>query len=346
MFKKLKRWFGSRPSFRLGPYLVSLQVSRIATTSNYGVDPWVEMNLRQALFLRDKYSFLRDLKIPVSQTNAKEVLQCFWAVVPAIDQQAREVCLRNALHQLRSVSSNPDDREQIKLEIARSDLRSGIPDRAKVLLDDPELHDELTTQLSSSDRAYGAPLLGQEWPNASRGLALRYYFAFHEYLLKGKRVLHFSPEPELSEWIRERASGLDVRYHTSNIAGSDVDLNQDITAMIVGSESYDVVICHRVLEHVLDDRTALQEIHRVLKPGCLLQISVPQSVHQPLSREWVVPDSTHNDHVRHYGCDFSARMEAAGFNVEDETWLLQRSRDELLEHRAFPLRIYNAWRRR
>jgi SAM-dependent methyltransferase len=223
------------------------------------------MNLRQALFVRDKYSFLRDLKIPVSQTTSKEVLQCFWAVVPAIDQQAREVCLRNALHQLRSVSSNPDDREQIKLEIARSD--SGLGFLTELRSPMIQSVDELTTQLSSSDRAYGAQLLGQEWPNASRGLALRYYFAFHEHLLKGKRVLHFSPEPELSEWIRERASGLDVRYHTSNIAGSDVDLNQDITAMIVGSESYDVVICHRVLEHVLDDRTALQEIHRVLKPA-------------------------------------------------------------------------------
>lgn len=59
-----------------------------------------------------------------------------------------------------------------------------------------------------------------------------------------------------------------------------------------------------------------------------------------------MPDSMHHNHMNHCGRDFPARIEANGFSVEGETGLLQRSRGELLESRAFSLHIYNAWRRR
>lgn len=38
---------------------------------------------------------------------------------------------------------------------------------------------------------------------------------------------------------------------------------------------FDMVICSEVLEHIRDDKRALEEIHRLLNPGGLLVISVP-----------------------------------------------------------------------
>jgi predicted SAM-dependent methyltransferase len=132
-----------------------------------------------------------------------------------------------------------------------------------------------------------------------------------------------------------------LTYETSNIVGEDVDLNQDLTAMTV-ERKYDLIICHRVLEHVMDDGAAFRELYRILVPGGLLQISVPQSMQEAMTKEWVIPDETHHEHVRHYGRDFSMRLEAAGFSVAEELWLLRLPRQELLAHGAYPLRMYHA----
>jgi SAM-dependent methyltransferase len=65
--------------------------------------------------------------------------------------------------------------------------------------------------------------------------------------------------------------------HTVNVEPSMrpsflADLSSGIPAR---DASYDYVICFNTLEHLLDDRTALSEIHRVLKPGGHLYVAVP-----------------------------------------------------------------------
>ena len=344
MLKQLKQAIARRYSIRLGPYVASLKIGRFKTGRNGVDDPWAEFNLRQAIFLRSKYPCLEQMQIPLNQDNAADILQCFLEIIPAIDPEAREVCIRNALHQMRSHTTDSRLKTHATREIARSDLRIGIPDRAVILRDDEMLRADLEKQLALSDQAYGAQLLTQPWPDVSRGRSLCYYFQEHEELLRGKKILHFSPEPELRDWMQHRASELGLVYQTSNIMGDDVDMNQDLTAMTIQT-TYDLVICHRVLEHVLDDRAAFQELYRIVKPGGCLQISVPQSMHQPTTREWIIQDQTHHEHVRHYGRDFSARLTAAGFEVEEEPWLLQRPREELLANGAYPLRMYNARKR-
>lgn len=345
LLRRLKQRVARGASVRLWGYDVKLRVDRIQGASSSGVsgDAWAAFYLKQALYLREKYPALSRMQLSLYEETAEHILQLFLEIIPAIDEQAREVCIRNALHQLRLKARDPTLLDEVTREIARSDLRSGIPDRALVIRDDEVLRNELESQLKQSDEAYGASLLGRSWPDVSRGRTLCYYFEHHRDMLKGKAILHFSPEPELRAWMVKHGRELSFSYKTSNIAGEDVDMNQDLTAMTV-DEVYDVVICHRVLEHVLDDRKALTELFRIVRPGGFMQISVPQSMHQAQTREWTVPDLTHHEHVRHYGRDFAHRLVEAGFDVEEDQWLLAQPAEQLLSNGSYPLRMYIARR--
>ncbi len=41
----------------------------------------------------------------------------------------------------------------------------------------------------------------------------------------------------------------------------------DVTSITYDSNTFDVILCSHVLEHVLDDDKAMRELYRVLKPN-------------------------------------------------------------------------------
>ena len=60
----------------------------------------------------------------------------------------------------------------------------------------------------------------------------------------------------------------DVRYYCLDIRrGSDLDVVGDLLALPFQSGVINGVICTAVLEHVREPRSAVRQIHRVLKPG-------------------------------------------------------------------------------
>ncbi len=77
-----------------------------------------------------------------------------------------------------------------------------------------------------------------------------------------------------------------------------------------------------VLEHVKNDRDAISELFRVLKPGAWAIVSVPllldevtredPAVTSPEDRKRLFGEASH---VRYYGTDFIDRLRAAGFEV-------------------------------
>ncbi len=88
------------------------------------------------------------------------------------------------------------------------------------------------------------------------------------------------------------------------------------------SDTFDAMICIHVLEHVDDDRGAMAEMYRVLKPGGWSLISVPIRLDQktyedatittPAARKAAFGETSH---VRYYGRDLVDRLEATGFHV-------------------------------
>ncbi|NEQ51101.1 MAG: class I SAM-dependent methyltransferase [Leptolyngbya sp. SIO3F4] len=135
------------------------------------------------------------------------------------------------------------------------------------------------------------------------------------------RLLHMAPEPRLKT-LFERTPQLDyVNADLDPILASE---KEDLTHLSFADASFDVVICNHVLEHIPDDRKAMREILRVLKPGgwALLQVPIGRtlevtredpSITDPRERE---RHFGQRDHVRIYGLDYPQRLEQAGFSVK------------------------------
>lgn len=139
-------------------------------------------------------------------------------------------------------------------------------------------------------------------------------------IIDGKTILHFAPEPVVHNVLANRAG----KYVTADFLRDNVDLRVDISDMhSVDSNSYDVVVACDVLEHVTDDRKAMREIHRVLRPNGYAILTVPQKDHAADTYEdssIVTPEARErafgqSDHLRIYGEDFVAMLESAGFQV-------------------------------
>jgi SAM-dependent methyltransferase len=88
----------------------------------------------------------------------------------------------------------------------------------------------------------------------------------------------------------------------------------DLRALPVPDASVDRVIASEVLENIPDDRTALAEIARVLRPGGRLAVTVPR--YGPERICWALSDSYHANeggHIRIYrGDQLRDRLAAAG----------------------------------
>jgi SAM-dependent methyltransferase len=136
--------------------------------------------------------------------------------------------------------------------------------------------------------------------------------------LAGKRILHFAPEKAVVRQMHANGS-----YETADLHQPGVTHRIDITCIPLAAASYDVVIAHHVLEHIDDDRAAIRELFRILRPGGCAVLTVPinasraetyenAAITRPEDR---VAHFSAPDHRRYYGLDFASRLEEAGFGV-------------------------------
>ncbi len=75
----------------------------------------------------------------------------------------------------------------------------------------------------------------------------------------------------------------------------------DVTKLPFADGSFDVVICSEVLEHIEDNRTAVAELVRVLKPGGDLVVTVPRFWPERIC--WAISRAYHREpggHIRIY----------------------------------------------
>ena len=147
---------------------------------------------------------------------------------------------------------------------------------------------------------------------------VRLYADRHLELTPELRVLHLAPEGPVRPHFEERTD-----YVAADLVPKDAaTVKADIEALEFADESFDLVICCEVLEHV-DDARALPELYRVLRPGGVALITTP--VIFAWDETYENPEVIGNphrqylhfgqaNHVRYYGRDIVDRIAAAGFD--------------------------------
>lgn len=92
--------------------------------------------------------------------------------------------------------------------------------------------------------------------------------------------------------------------------------------------SFDAIICCHVLEHIVDERKAISELYRILKPRgwAILQVPIALSIESTYEDYSLTSPSErtrafgHAGHVRIYGRDYKDRLEQIGFSVDVFEW--------------------------
>lgn len=154
------------------------------------------------------------------------------------------------------------------------------------------------------------------------------------------KVLHVAPEYCFIDRF-EAMKNLD--YITADIESPLAKVKMDIHEIPFEANTFDVVFCNHVMEHVEDYHKAMSELHRVLKPGGWGIIQSPQdwtkehtfedpTITDPRERERVF---WQNDHLRLFGRDYGRELEKAGFKVKEDDFVLKMP-EKLVERYALP----------
>jgi SAM-dependent methyltransferase len=137
-----------------------------------------------------------------------------------------------------------------------------------------------------------------------------------------KKVLHFAPEQAFYKLFRNLKN---LDYTTTDLLSPLADVKADICNLPFEDNTYDVILCNHVLEHIPDDKKAMQELFRVLKPGGMGIFQIPQDLNRTITfSDDSITDQKERakifgqyDHVRIYGRDYFDKLRDIGFTVNE-----------------------------
>jgi predicted SAM-dependent methyltransferase len=136
------------------------------------------------------------------------------------------------------------------------------------------------------------------------------------------KVLHFAPEQEFYKRFKKQAN---LEYTTTDLLSPLADIKADICNLPFQDNSYDMILCNHVLEHIPNDTKAMQELYRVMKPGGMGIFQIPQDLKRAVTfSDDSITDQKERakifgqyDHVRVYGRDYFDKLKSIGFRVEE-----------------------------
>ncbi|WP_299441685.1 class I SAM-dependent methyltransferase [uncultured Aquimarina sp.] len=155
------------------------------------------------------------------------------------------------------------------------------------------------------------------------------------------KVLHFAPEQAFYKRFKNLKN---LEYTTTDLNSPLADVKADICNLPFGTNEYDIIFCNHVLEHIPNDTKAMQELLRVLKPGGMAILQIPQD----LSRATTFEDNSISDpkerakifgqydHVRVYGRDYFDKLRSIGFQVHEVDYTNDLSKEEVTRYCLAP----------
>ncbi len=164
-----------------------------------------------------------------------------------------------------------------------------------------------------------------------------------DFFEKPASFLHVAPEQcFMKPFEKMHGEG----YITADLESPLAKVKMDIHEIPFEENTFDIVMCNHVMEHVDNDIRAMAEIFRVLKPGGWAIMQVPffspipdvtqedKSIVKPSEREKAYGQ---DDHVRLYGKDYADRIRSVGFEVREDHYAEELG-PELIRKYALPPR--------
>lgn len=155
-----------------------------------------------------------------------------------------------------------------------------------------------------------------------------------DFFTKNHKLLHFAPEQAFYSRFKKLKN---IDYTTTDLNSPLADVKADITNLHFEDESFDIIFCNHVLEHIKDDTKAMTELYRILKKGGWAILQIPQDLERKTTFEDdSITDQKERtrifgqyDHVRIYGLDYFDKLESIGFEVEPIEYTKQLSSKDI-----------------
>lgn len=161
--------------------------------------------------------------------------------------------------------------------------------------------------------------------------------------LEGKKfkMLHFAPQ---RMFLKKFSSHPNIDYTPCDINPETYEYYNihkiekvDVMNIPFSDNSFDMVMCNHVLEHIEDYKVGMSELYRVMKKGGWGIFQVPidysrettfedDSITDPKERERVFGQF---DHLRIFGKDYKNQLESVGFNVTENNYVNQFTDEEI-----------------
>lgn len=147
-----------------------------------------------------------------------------------------------------------------------------------------------------------------------------HYFSENKEKLPTDKILMFAAEYSIKQWFDKNK----YKYTTADLFDRSADKKIDIQNISFPDESWSLILCNHILEHVPDYKIALKELYRILTKGGILEITAPTDRkfdttyedENVINREERIEKFGQYDHLRIFGNDFKERIMDAGFSVE------------------------------
>jgi len=142
-----------------------------------------------------------------------------------------------------------------------------------------------------------------------------------EFIKEKIKILDFSPSRSLYRVLKKNSL---LSYSSTDLSGDFLsDYHYDITHIDSQNETYDLIICYHILEHIENDSLAMKELWRITKNGgcCIIQtpfkegnIYEDNSIKSPTER---LKHFGQKAHVRIYSINgLKQRLTDIGFQVD------------------------------
>lgn len=154
------------------------------------------------------------------------------------------------------------------------------------------------------------------------------------------QLLHFAPEQAFYKRFKKADN---ISYTTTDLNSPLADIKADICNLPFNANSYSFILCNHVLEHIPNDTKAMNELFRVLKPGGIAILQIPQDYARKTTFEDnSITDQNERarifgqyDHVRIYGMDYFDKLRNIGFEVDAVNYSKELSEEEIDRYRLY-----------